>query len=219
MTHRWSLKDFIQIHTQSAVSHTHHTPDVKYVTTVLMIQCMEDMLHIMWTTMFTKHETYLPHNASWKMQLDVGNEPFLLKQGFTRWLGKSFWECYNTFWDMNFFQCDFWCSPDRLTDGKQCIWAHRAICTGGLKKGNVHGMALNRNLYLPVRNTQCGVLQYLGVLTLFHMNKITPYPAWSQSIVFNPGGGRSAKMWSSMLEKFIFFLFCRPPDSSKSARR
>ncbi len=31
MTYRWSLKDFIHTRTQSAVGHTHHTPDLKYV--------------------------------------------------------------------------------------------------------------------------------------------------------------------------------------------
>ncbi len=46
---------------------------------------------------------------------------------------------YNTFWDMNFYQV--W-QTDRLTDGqtgrKRCIRAHRAICTGGLKKWTLH---------------------------------------------------------------------------------
>ncbi len=70
-----------------------------------------------------------------KMQLDVGNEPYL---------STAQKPTYNIFRDMNFFQSDFWSCPDRQTDrptdwqtdGKWCIWAHRAICTGGRKNGS-----------------------------------------------------------------------------------
>ncbi len=45
----------------------------------------------------------------------------------------TFYHCTiysNTFWDMNYCPVQ----TDGMTDRKQCIWAHRAICTGGLKK-------------------------------------------------------------------------------------
>ncbi len=44
---------------------------------------------------------------------------------------------YNGFWDMNFYPVESWQTDrrtDRQTDRKRCIRAHRAICTGGLKK-------------------------------------------------------------------------------------
>ncbi len=49
---------------------------------------------------------------------------------------------FNTFWDMNYFLLLLVKSrqqmTDRQTDRKLCIWAHRAICTGGLKNAIWH---------------------------------------------------------------------------------
>ncbi len=87
-----------------------------------------------------------------KMQLDVGNEPYLSKQRcldhLLTWffLECSQWQAQTyglqlsisiTFRDMNYYpvkdgQTDR--QTDWQTDRKRCIWAHRAICTGGLKK-------------------------------------------------------------------------------------
>ena len=63
------------------------------------------------------------------------------------------WSVVSTFWDMNFYP---------VTDRKRRIWAHRAICTGGLKTvsnyimvegiNQVFSVPIKYHLFYPTKN-------------------------------------------------------------------
>ncbi len=77
-----------------------------------------------------------------KRQRDVGNEPICWHEFFL--------EC-----SYEFLSSDKFLSSDRQMDRKRCIWAHCAICTGGLKNWNSE----SANRFLQT-GTQTGPILY-----------------------------------------------------------
>ncbi len=79
---------------------------------------------------------------------------------------------YNTFRDMNYYPVTDRRTDgrtDRQTDRKRCIWAHRAICTGGLK--NI--LAYQKRSSVPkskskAKNPRQSILGHLNMITLIY---------------------------------------------------
>ena len=74
---------------------------------------------------------------------------------------------YNSIRDMNYYPVTDG-QTDRQTDRKWCIWAHRAICTGGLKNIGAIPFAIqggNGKKYVGGSEKKCGweSTKYVGV--------------------------------------------------------